>query len=107
MHGGAVNDASVIERKSGGVIGALNAVIHQFAFREWSAEVGTCFVQGKDALSSTNQQNGHTIVHGASWPAFGQFRVSQDGHEVFGEDLAIGAINAHSVLVDHFSAEMG
>jgi hypothetical protein len=107
MYGGAVDDASVIERKSGGVIWALNAVIHQFAFREWSAKVGTCFGQGEDALSSTNQQNGDTIVHGASWPAFDQFRVSQDGHEVFGEDLAVGAINAHSVLVDHFSAEMG
>ena len=73
MYRGAVDDASVIESKSGGVIWALNAVIHQFAFREWCAEVGTCLGQGKDALSSTNKQNGCAIIHGASWLTLDQF----------------------------------
>jgi hypothetical protein len=69
MYCGAVNDVSVIKSKSGGVIWALNTVMNQFAFREGSAKVGTCVCQGKDALSSTNKQNGHTIMNAASWLA--------------------------------------
>ena len=72
MYRGAVNDVSVVESKSGGVIWALNTVINQFAFREWSAKMGTCLCQGKDARSSTNNYYGHTIVHRASWLAIYQ-----------------------------------
>ena len=106
MYGWPVKHTAIFKSKSRGVIWTSNTVADQLAFRERPTEMRARFRHREDSLSTTNKQNGHSVVDCAGWHAVRQFRFSENGHKVFGKYLTGRAINANSLFVHHLSTEM-
>src|SRR5215831_19664156 len=98
MHCRAIDHVSIFQGKPRVVVGTHNAVIHQMALREWSAEVRAGLRHGEDSLSATNQQNGCPLVIDAGWLVIGQLSFRQDGCKLFRKYLTAGLINPNSML---------
>ena len=106
MHGWPVKHTAIGKRKSRGVVRAKNAVPDQFAFRKRPTEMRARFRHREDSLSTTNNQNRHTIMDCTFWHAVRQFRFSENGDKVFRKYLTSRAINSYSLLIHHLSTEM-
>src|SRR6185437_8772844 len=105
VYSGSVEHASILQRESGMVPGTLNAVADQLSFRKRAAEMRAGFRHGKDAGSTADQENRNTLVLDALGLGFWQIRVGQERYEIARKSLPSGAINTHSVFINHLSAQ--
>jgi hypothetical protein len=69
--------------------------------------VGAGFGHGKKTLSTTDQENGRAPVNGSGKFAVDQTCFRQNGGKLLWEYLAIGAVNAYSVLIHQPAAKVG
>jgi hypothetical protein len=107
MYSRPIKHATVLQCESRAVPWTLNAVAHKIAFRERPAEMRTSLGQGKDPSSTADEQDWNTIVFDALGLSVCEIGFGQHGDKVGRKGLTGGAINAHSVLVNHIPAQTG
>jgi len=106
MNRGAIHYTTILQSKEGRMIWAHDAISYKFTFGKRPAKVGACVSHGEDTVSATNEQNRQALIHRLGRFAVGQCRFRQDGDKLIGEDLAICAIDAYSMFVNHFAAQV-
>src|SRR5262249_43951739 len=102
----AIQHSAILQSKSGAVKWTFDTVANQFAFRKRSAEVGTGVCHGEQTASATNQQNRDALVYNLSGFIVRQLEISQHRHKIPRERVTCRPVHAHSVLVNHFSAQV-